>query len=231
MKALLEVFYQPGKTFAALPERNFAWIWPLLFVSLIGTLGYWLVTHYIGVETIARQQLEQYARNMPPEQMQQAIAQAATPARMYISYASGFVGAIIAMLVIAGAFMAFAQMSSRAPRFGTMLAMVTLAWFPYALVVTAMSWLVLAISPDPTSLDYRNLLATNVGAFMNRNETSKGLYALMSSMDVLSFVEIFLLALGFSKVTKSKLGFGLGVVIGLWLVVVLIKMGFSMIFG
>jgi len=231
MKALLEVFYQPGKLFASLSERRFAWVLPLLFVSALGTFSYWLMTHYIGAATIARQQLEVYARNMPPEQMQAAIARAGSPTQMYISLVSGFFGSALAMLVVAGAFMAFAQMTSRAPRFATMLAMVCLAWFPYVLVATVMGWLILAISPDPTSLDYRNLIATNVGAFMNRNETSKGLYALMSSLDVLSFAEIFLLSLGFSKVTKSKLGMGLGVVLGLWAVVVLIKMGFSMLFG
>ena len=65
---------------------------------------------------------------------------------------------------------------------------------------------------------------------MNKNETSKGLYSLMTSMDILSFVEIFLLSLGFSKVTKAKFGFGFGCVFALWFVYVLIKMGLSLIF-
>jgi hypothetical protein len=66
---------------------------------------------------------------------------------------------------------------------------------------------------------------------MNKNETSKGLYSVMTSLDILSFVEIFLLSLGFSKLTKAKLGFGLGVVLALWAFYVIAKMGLSTIFG
>ncbi len=127
--------------------------------------------------------------------------------------------------------MAFGMMTSRAPQYGSMLAMVCLAFFPYLLVTTLMSWFTLALSPDPTSVDYRNVLATNVGAFMNKNETSKGLYSVMTSLDILSFVEIFLLSLGFSKLTKAKLGAGLAAVLALWALYVIAKMGFSLVLG
>lgn len=231
MKALIEVFYQPGTVFAGLSERKFAWVMPLLLTSLFGVVGYYLMNHYIGVENMTRQSLQMYASRMSADQMQQAIQQSSTPGRMAIGYVSAFVGTSIAMLVMSGALMAFGAMTSRAPRFGSLLAMVTLAYVPYYTVVMLMTWLTLALSPDPASLDYRNLLATNVGAFLNKNETSKGLYSLMTSLDVLSFAEIFMLSLGFSKLTKSKLGAGLGAVLALWVVYVLIKMGFSLIFG
>ncbi len=150
---------------------------------------------------------------------------------MYIGMAWTFVSVAIWMLVISGLLMAFATMTKAAPRFGTMLAMTEIAWFPYAVVTTLMTLLVLAVSADPTSLDYRNLLATNVGAFLNRNDTSKALYALMTSIDILSFAEIFLLSLGFSKVTKAKFGFSLAVVLALWAVTVLIGIGRNVLFG
>jgi hypothetical protein len=231
MTALLEVFYQPGKLFASLPERKFAWVLPLIVTSLLGVLGYYLMNHYIGTENIARQSIQMYASRLSPEQMQQAISQSTSPGRMAIGYVSGFLGTAIAMLVISGALLSFAMITSRAPRYGTMLAMVTLAYVPYYVVVMLMTWLTLAISPDPTSLDFRNILATNVGAFMNKNETAKGLYSLMTSIDILAFVEIFLLSLGFSKVTKAKFGFGFGCVLALWILYVLVKMGLSLVFG
>jgi hypothetical protein len=231
MTALLEVFYQPGKLFASLPERKFAWVLPLLITALLGVFGYYLFYRYIGAENLARQSMEAYASRIPPDQMQQAISQAATPGRMAIGYVSAFFGTMVAMLVISGAFMSFALITSKAPKFGSILAMVTLAYVPYYCVVMLMTWLTLALSPDPTSLDFRNILATNVGAFMNKNETSKGLYSLLTSIDILSFAEIFFLSLGLSKVTRSKMGFGLGCVLALWAVYVLCKMGLSLIFG
>jgi hypothetical protein len=145
--------------------------------------------------------------------------------------ASAAFGTSILLLIISGALMAFGMMTSRAPKFGAMFSMVTVAYFPYWLIVVAMTTLVLAISPDPASMDWRNLLATNVGAFLNKNETSKGLYSLMGSIDVLSFAEIGLLALGFSKLTRAKYGFGLAAVLVLWVFYVLGKMGLSIVFG
>ena len=231
MTALLEVFYQPGKMFASLPERKFAWVVPLIAAALVAVLGYYVVLHYIGVENLARQSMQMMASRMSAEQMQQAISQANSPARIYMGYFSAAIGTAVMFLIISGALAAFGMMTKSAPRFGTMFAMVVLAYFPFQLVTTLMTWLTLAISPDPTSLDFQHLLATNVGAFMNKNETSKGLYSLMTSLDILTFVEIFLLSLGFAKVTKSKFGAGLGAVLCLWVLWVFAKMGISLVIG
>ena len=231
MNALLEVFYQPGKLFASLPERRWVWVLPLILNILLILVQTWAVPHYMGRENIARQQLETFARNMSPEQMQAAMARASSPSQIYIGMASAAFGTSILLLIISGALMAFGMMTSRAPKFGAMFSMVTVAYFPYWLIMVAMTTLVLAISPDPASMDWRNLLATNVGAFLNKNETSKGLYSLMGSIDVLSFAEIGLLALGFSKLTRAKYGFGLAAVLVLWVFYVLGKMGLSIVFG
>lgn len=231
MKALLEVFYQPGKLFASLPERKFAWVAPLIAVSLLTVLTIYLLPHYMGRENLARQQMAMFASRLSPEQIQQAVERSTSPAQIYIGYASAFVVSVVGMLAFAGLLMAFGMMTKKAPGFGSMLAMVSLANFPYSLVTVLMTWLTLALSPDPGSLDFRNLLATNVGAFMNKNETSKGLYSLMTSLDILTFVEIFLLSLGFSKVTKSGLGMGLFAIGVLWIFWVLAKMGLALAFG
>jgi hypothetical protein len=231
MSALFEVFYQPGKLFASLPERKFAWLAPLIAAALLGSISYFLMIHYLGAENLARQSMQMMASRMSPDQMQQAIAQASTPMRVNISYVTAAVAVSFGLLLISGALMAFAMMTKSPPHFGTMFAMVTLANFPYALVTALMTWLTLALSPDPTSLDFQHLLATNVGAFMNKNETSKGLYSLMTSLDLLTFVEIFLLSLGFAKITRSKIGGGLGAVLALWILWVFIKMGLALAFG
>ncbi len=73
MKALLEVFYQPGKLFAGLRERKFAWVVPLIACGLIGVLSGWVVPNYIGRETIARQNMEMFASRLTPEQIQAAV--------------------------------------------------------------------------------------------------------------------------------------------------------------
>jgi hypothetical protein len=222
---IFEVFYQPGKLFASLENRRGAWVAPLLLGLLLTTLVTVMAINLIGMDTIIRQRLQ--GSQASPEQMQQALNQANSPAILYISYASPVVVGALALLVIAGLLTIFALVGSKQPKFSTNFSMVTLAYFPYTLVVSLMTILVLLAAPDRTVLDVNNLLATNVAAFMDKETTSKGLYALLSTFDILSFVEIGLLSYGFSKVNRTSFGFGLFSVMTLWILWVLIRAGLS----
>jgi hypothetical protein len=230
MKALFEIFYQPGRVFESLDGRKAAWAAPMIAIALLVLLISILVPRYIGRENVARQQMEGFAARMTPEQMQAAITAASSPGRIYSGYAVAMIGTALMLLIISGALMAFAMMTSRAPHFGTVLSMVSLAMFPYWLVTTAMTALILIASPDPASLDVRNLIATNVAAYMDKNSMARGLYSLLSSLDILSFGEIGLLAFGFSKITRTNLFFGLAAVVGLWILYVSAKMALSLLF-
>jgi hypothetical protein len=227
MKDLFEVFFQPGKVFSSLPERRAAWVAPLLANTILLIVSTAITINVLGMDLIMRQRLA--ASSMSPDQMQQAMERATTPAAVYITYGAVAVGTPLAMLIVAGVLSAFGMMTSRPPKFGSMLAMVCLAFFPYFLVTSLMTALVVIAAPDKTALDINNILATNAGAFVNRSETSKGLYALLTSLDLLSFMEIGLLSFGFSKLTKSGFAAGLGAVGGMWILYVLSKMALSLL--
>jgi hypothetical protein len=228
MMSIFEVFYQPGKLFSSLAERRGAWVLPLLLNTLLLLAIGALVPHYIGRDNLMRQQLEGF--NMTPEQKQTAIASAGSPARVYGGYVATAVSAPLIHAAIAGMLTIFGMMTSKAPKFGTMLSMVSLAFFPYWLVTASMTALILMMSPDPTTLDIRNLVATNVGAYMDKATLPKGIYSLLTSLDVLSFLEIGLLSLGFSKVTRSSIFAGFAAVGGLWVLYVSVKMLVSLLF-
>jgi len=225
MKALLDVFFQPGKVFADLPEKRAAWVAPLLANTILLVLSTVITIHVLGMDLIMRQRLA--SSNMSPEQMQKAMEQATSPIATWLTYGAVAVGAPISMLIVAGILFAFGMMTSRAPKFGAMLAMVSLAFFPYFLVTVLMTALVMIAAPDKTALDINNLLATNVAAFMNKSETSKGLYAMFTSLDLLSFIEIGLLSFGFGKLTKAGVAAGLGAVGAMWILYVAAKMAMT----
>jgi len=225
MKALLDVFFQPGKVFADLPEKRAAWVAPLLANTILLILSTVITIHVLGMDLIMRQRLA--SSNMSPEQMQKAMEQATSPIATWLTYGAVAVGAPISMLIVAGILFAFGMMTSRAPKFGAMLAMVSLAFFPYFLVTVLMTALVMIAAPDKTALDINNLLATNVAAFMNKSETSKGLYAMFTSLDLLSFIEIGLLSFGFGKLTKAGMAAGLGAVVAMWILYVAAKMAMT----
>jgi hypothetical protein len=231
MKALFEVFYQPGKLFASLPERKGAWIAPMIAVTLLVLVGTYLVPQYVGRENVARQQLEGASARMRPEQMRALIKAANSPAAIYKGYASAIVGTALMLLIISGALMAFALMTSRAPAFPTVLSMVSLAMFPYWLVTTALTAWVLITAPHPGGLDVQNLLATNIAAYMDKNSIPRGLNGLFSSLDVLSFGEIGLLSYGFSKIARTRFFYGLLAVGGLWILYVSAKTASSLLYA
>jgi hypothetical protein len=224
---IFEVFYQPGKLFSSLENRRAAWAAPLILGLILTTVTTVMAIRLIGMETIIRQRLQN--TQLSPEQMQNALNQANSPAILYLSYASPVVVGALALLLIAGLLTIFALIGSKQPKFSTNFSMVTLAYFPYTLVVCLMTVLVLLAAPDRSVLDINNLLATNVGAFMDKDTMSKGLYALLSSFDILSFAEIGLLSYGFAKVNRTSIPFGLFAVMSLWFVYVLIKMGLSLL--
>lgn len=224
---ILEVFYQPGKLFASLENRRGAWVAPLI-AGLLLSLGTTVAAiRTIGMETIVRQRLQD--SRLSPEQMQTALDRANSPAILYLSYASPLVIGTVALLLTAGLLTLFALVGSKQPKFSTNFSMVALAYFPYTLVVCLMTVLVLMAAPDRTVLDINNMLATNVGAFMDKDTMSKGLYTFLSSLDILTFGEIGLLSYGFAKVNRTSIPFGLFAVLSLWLVWVLIKMGLSLL--
>jgi hypothetical protein len=226
MKTLLEVFFQPGKVFSSLPQRRAAWVAPLLANTILLVLSTAITVNVLGMDLIMRQRLA--SSSMSAGQMQQALARAASPVTTYVTYAAVAFGTPLSMLIVAGALFAFGLMTRRAPKFGDMFAMVNLAFFPYFFVVVLMTALVMIAAPDKTALDVSNILATNLAAFVSKSETSKGLYALYTSVDVLSFIEIGLLSCGFSNLTGTGFAAGFGAVGGLWLLYVFCKMAMSL---
>lgn len=226
--SIIEVFYQPGKLFASLKDRRAAWVLPLIVDILLVVAVAFATVQLIGMETIVRQRLE--GTRLSPEQMDIALQRSRSPAQAYITFAGAALSTPLTLLAIAGILTIFAMVSSRQPKFSTMFSMVTLAFLPYSLVSGLMTTIVLFASPDRTTLDITNLLATNPAAFMDKATTSKGLYSLMTSLDLLSFGEIGMLSYGFSKVTKTGLGSGLFAVITIWILYVLAKVGIAMLF-
>jgi hypothetical protein len=225
MKALIDVFFQPGKLFSSLPERRAAWVVPLLINVILLLASTAFIIHMLGMDLIIRQRLA--GSSMSPDQMQKAMEQGTSPAAVYFTYALILFGTPIFILFVSGILFAFGLMTARAPKFGSMFAMVNLAFFPYFLITVLMTALVIVAAPDKTALDVSNPLATNVAAFVNKSQTSKGLYALYNSLDILSFMELGLMSYGFSKLTKAGLAAGFGAVGGMWILFVLCKMAAS----
>jgi hypothetical protein len=88
---------------------------------------------------------------------------------------------------------------------------------------------IFAVAPE--SFNIKNFAPTNLGAFLNPLETNKALYALASSMDVVTIWTLVLLGIGTAAVAGVKRSSAYIAVFGWWAIFVLFGVGIAAAFG
>jgi hypothetical protein len=232
MSGLFEIFFSPGKVFDRIRETGM-FLPAFIAVMLLALTGYATVSNLIGVENIARKQIESNPRvvqQLGPEGVEKAVAQAGTPARIAIGYTAVPIVTAIVLLIVAGVCLGGLSMTGSSPGFKRVLGAVSYAWLPFSILNVAMSALIVSLAPDRNALDIRNLTATNIGAFLNAETTSKAVMSFASSIDVISFAQIAFIGYGLSRVSRSSFFKCVMIVVVLWFVYVLCKTGLSSIF-
>jgi hypothetical protein len=99
---------------------------PLLIDALILVASTAITIQVLGMDLIMRQRFA--GSSMSPEQMQKAMEQGTSPIAVYITCVAVTIGVPIAMLIGSGVLTVFGMMTSRTPKFGSMLAMVNIAF-------------------------------------------------------------------------------------------------------
>jgi len=83
----------------------------------------------------------------------------------------------------------------------------------------------------PESFNIKNFAPTNLGAFLNPIETNKALYALATSLDVVTIWTLVLLGIGTAMVAGVKRSAGYTAVFGWWAIFILIGVGIAAAMG
>jgi hypothetical protein len=85
---------------------------------------------------------------------------------------------------------------------------------------------------QPDQIDLQNLVASNAGTFLS-SDAPKWLLALCTSLDIFTFWVLGLMAFAYSAVRPKKIKFGSALtwIVGIWVVFVLIKVGFAAMFS
>jgi hypothetical protein len=107
------------------------------------------------------------------------------------------------------------------------------AWGAYAslTIQLAATAAFLAVVRDFQGLEVSNLVALNLSIFLDRSSAHPGLYSIASSIDLLSFYNMFLMSLGISKLsTGISFSKAFTIVVALWALFVLAKAGFASLF-
>ncbi|HKN82515.1 MAG TPA: YIP1 family protein [Pyrinomonadaceae bacterium] len=224
-ETLSAIFFEPSRAFEALRAR------PRFLVAGIILL---LLTCLVTLVLFLRVDMGQYIRERmerSPNAAQQTEAQKELGVKFGKIGAAVFVPLSVPISIAAGAalyllgVLAFGGSIS----YKKSLAVWTYSSLPPAVLGVLIAILVLFLK-SPDSIDPEHLAVTNPGALTN-SETSPVLVALLSQFDLLRFYGLFLAALGLRKVAKLSSGAAWGVVISLWLIAALLRIGSAAIFG
>jgi hypothetical protein len=228
MLGLLQIFYSPGEVFDRVRERG-TWLPPMLAMFVIGLISGATLGSMVSMGAIVRKQLEanpQMVEKLGPEGIEKIANNPMYKSLWYI----GAIAGPITVVVVAGIFLGGLSIAGGRATFKQVLGATAYAWFPFSVLVTAMTIMIVSLSADRADLNFKNLVATNIGAFLDPQTTSKPLYSIASSLDLLSFMLIGLLGYGLSKVSKSPMGTCLGIVVVVWAVYILGKAGAASLF-
>ena len=225
---LLGVFFEPGKTFADIAERP-RWLVPLLIGILSAVLLIYLFNRHVGWESSLERAMDnnRFVQQLTPEQRQIALDRQLRLVPVF-SYIGAILGVPITLLLAAGLATVIIRGLLGTPiRFVQAFAAIAYAFLP-RVVYQGLSISVMFLK-NPDEFDLQNAFASNPGAFMDPQKSSRFLYTVASQLDVFSIWVILLVAVGLKAAGGKRLSFGgaLFAVVLPWAVYVLVRGGLA----
>jgi hypothetical protein len=203
---LVDTFFAPGKTFTDI-RRNASWWVPFLLISIFAIGFFVMIDKKVGFEQVARNMLanNKTIQQLDPAQQEQAYARTAIGLKVGEYAAPIFV--LIYVLITAAVLMAtFNFMMDAQVSFSQSMAIVMYGWLP-GILSSILAIFVLAFG-DSEGFRMDNPIGTNPAHFMDPATTSKFLYAMLTSIDVISIWIIVLIGMGFALNAKKKISTG-----------------------
>jgi hypothetical protein len=92
--------------------------------------------------------------------------------------------------------------------------------------VAGLLGVVVLLLKDPSTIDLENLVASHAGVFLG-SEASRRMRTLAASLDIFSIWSVTLLAIGYRAAIPRRISVAkaLSIVLGVWLLGVLVKVG------
>lgn len=227
---IVGVFFSPKATFEDIVRKP-SWLIPMALMLILSVLGVLALNSHFNWREYNTQQIEKSPRSaqLTPEQKQQQIEMGSKYAPI-ASFVFGTVIPVLAVLVIALVYMgAYNLMAGAGANFKTSLSIIAHSLIPASIVGTVLFVTVLFLKPVGM-FDLDNPVATNLAAFLP-DESAKWLVALCKNIDLLELWKILLISIGFAAVNPRKLKGGkpFTIAISVFLVYVLIRVGFAFI--
>lgn len=234
-QTLTGIFFEPTRTFESLRAR--ARFLVALIISIVAIMAFTvLFLQRVGYERITREAIENSPRaaDLSPEQREQQIQMQTKPVFKVIGYVAPVIGIAVFFAAGAGLYLLGAMLMGGKLGYKQALAVWTYSSLPPIILSMLINIILLFIksedSYDIVQASRTGLVQANL-SFLVDGKTSPALFSILSSFDVFQFYGMFLAALGLRIVGKLSSGGAWGIVITLWLVGVVLKIGGSILFG
>lgn len=223
------VLFSPTRTFEAIRERP-TWLVAILILVVLGTITGYLVVGKLDVEEVVRQSIADSGRQLSEDQLQQAI-DIQEKLMPVMSLAGPVVFFPAACLLMALLFWVILNVLGGEFPYKTSFATTIHGLLPNGIS----SLLTLPVVLSRSELSYEqvssgSILASNLAVFAPE-ESSTAVRSLLASVDIFSIWSLVLLTIGLAVVAKVPRGKAAAVVVGLWVVYILIKVGAAAVFG
>lgn len=228
---LIGALVAPGETFRAIGERP-TWLPPLLLLILLGAAAGLVIQLKADPEEMVREQFAALKMDVPQEQIDKAVEDAenrTTAAKVGLSVAGILVQAGIYALVALVFWVAFKMFGSEID-YVRSLATTAHGYLPLA--VGSLLNLPLMLSRETITFeDVRNggVLVSSLKA-LAPEDASTLTQVLLGSFDLFTIWTLVLLTIGYKAVAKVSTAVASGIVILLWLVYVVGKVGLTAAF-
>jgi hypothetical protein len=233
---VLYTFAAPSKTFEDIKRGNRSWWLPLIIGALCGYILFAAVAQKITIAQVVDNQIrmdpkaQERMANASPEQkaMGEKFSVWITEGVFIGGPVLGMIGAAVAALVYWGTInFVFGGKS----KYGSIFALSYYAWLPMS-VKALLGTIVIYAGMAPESFNIKNFAPTNLAALlMDPVESNKALYALATSLDVVTIWTLVLMGIGVATVAGVKRSSGYITVFGWWALFVVIGVGWAAVMG
>ena len=229
---LLGVFIEPGETFEDIARKP-DWMAPLVVLILVSFSVVETMLLKIGASQIALQAIQRSGRatQMDPAQLAQIAERSAAVMRIVMP-AAAIVGTPVFLLIVAGIGLLILNVFfGQKVKFKHAFSVACYADMP-SILGAAMAISVMVFG-DRAAFNPQSPAPTNPGYFMNPLTGSHVLFALVSSLDVVIFWFMALLAIGLSRAAQKKVKTTTIFItyLGFWVLIVAAKVGLALISG
>ena len=219
------IFFEPSRTFEALRARPRFLVAGLIMLAL-ACLVTLILYMRVDMGQYMRDRMERSPRSAQMTEAQKEmnvrfgkiLGSIAVPVAVPILIAGGAALYLLGVMAFGGSI-----------TYKKALSVWTYSSLPPSVLGALIAILVLFLK-SPDSIDPEHMVATNPGSLMNE-ETSRVVVTALSELDLLKFFGLFLAALGLRKVAKLSSGQAWGVVLALWAIGALVRIGLAALSG